>query len=105
MILPYQNQPGPVKVWTGFGSRALGITEDVWHQKYEIKKEGLQNYLEYSLNSILNIFYHSWYRALDPDFGQNRVHITEYNDLTLALYWKQYSSSTELGLDNCAKLV
>ena len=29
------------------GSRALGLTEDVWHQKYENKKEGLQNYLEH----------------------------------------------------------
>ena len=26
-------------------SRALGLTEDFWHQKYENKKEGVQNYL------------------------------------------------------------
>ena len=50
-----ENQPGFIR--TGSGSRALGLTKDVWHQKYENKKEGLQNYLEYSYNSISNIFY------------------------------------------------
>ena len=40
------------------------------------KKEGLHNYLEYSFNSILNIFYRLGYRALDPEFSQNRIHIT-----------------------------
>ena len=30
------------------GSRALRLTEDVWHQKYEYKKEGFQSYLKYS---------------------------------------------------------
>ena len=64
-----ENQPGS-------GSRALGLTEDVWHQKYENKKEGLQNYLEYSFNSILNIFCRSRYRAQDPEFGQHRIHVT-----------------------------
>ena len=54
-----ENQPGSgsVKIRTGSGSRALRLTENVWHQKYENKKEGLQNYLEFSSNSILNISY------------------------------------------------
>ena len=56
-----------------------GLTEDVWHQKYENKKEGLQNYLENSFKSILNIFYRSGYRALDPKFGQNRIRNTVIN--------------------------
>ena len=41
-----ENQPGS-------GS----VKQNVWHQKYENKKEGLQNYLEFSFNSILNIAY------------------------------------------------
>ena len=36
----------------------------------------MQNYLEYLINSILDIFYCSGYRALDPEFGQNRIYIT-----------------------------
>ena len=35
----------------------LGHQWDVWHQKYENQKEGLQNYLENSLNYIFNIFH------------------------------------------------
>ena len=57
----------------------MGLTVDVWHQNYENKKEGLQNYLEYSFYSILNIFYRSGYRALDPEFGQNRIRNTDFN--------------------------
>mgnify|MGYP006863692882 CR=1 FL=1 len=34
------------------GSRALGLTEDVWHQKYENQKEGFENYLKYSFNTF-----------------------------------------------------
>ena len=75
-VLDPENQP-----WSG--SRALGLTEDVWHQKYENKKEGFQNYLEYLLNSISNIFYRSGYRALDPEIGKNRIHITCHGHLTL----------------------
>ena len=39
-VLDSENQPGSgsVKIWTGSGS--LGLTGYVWHQKYEIKKEG-----------------------------------------------------------------
>ena len=33
-VLDSENQPG-----SGSGSRALGLTEDVWHQKYENKGE------------------------------------------------------------------
>ena len=56
---------------SGSGSRALGITEDVWHQKYDNKKEGFQNYLEYSFSLLLS------YRALYPFFwAKNRIHIT-----------------------------
>ena len=40
----------------------------------ETKKLGLQNYLEYSFNSILMISFRSGDRALDPKFGQNRIH-------------------------------
>ena len=82
-VLDPENQPGSGLgfIWTGSGSRALGLTEDVRHQKYENKKEGLQNYPEYSINSISNIFYHSGYRALDPEFGQNRIHTPAFDDL------------------------
>ena len=34
------------------GSGAHGLTEDVWHQKYENKKEGFQSYLNYSLTVL-----------------------------------------------------
>ena len=70
-----ENQPGSGsgKIRTGTGSRALRLTENVWHQTYENKKEGLQNYLELSFNSILNISYRLGYRALDPKFCQNRI--------------------------------
>ena len=34
-----ENQPGSGKIRTESGSRALGLTEDVWHKKYENKKE------------------------------------------------------------------
>ena len=43
-VLDSENQPG---------SGALGLTEDVYHQKYENKKEGLNNYLKYSFNRLL----------------------------------------------------
>ena len=75
-VLDPENQPGSGKILTWSGSRALRLTEDVWHQKYENKKEGLQNYLEYSFNSIINISYRSVYRALDPKFVQNRIRNT-----------------------------
>ena len=73
-VLDPENQPGSGFIRTGSG--ALGLTEDVWYQKYENKKEGLPNYLEYSLKSILIIFYRLGYRALDPEFGQNRIRNT-----------------------------
>ena len=40
-VLDPENQPGSGLgfIWTGSGSRALGLTEDVRHQKYENKKE------------------------------------------------------------------
>ena len=50
-----ENQPIS---WSGkirTGSRALWLTENVWHQKYDNKIEGLQNYLKFLFNSILNI--------------------------------------------------
>ena len=72
-----ENQPGSGKIRTGSGSRALRLTENVWHQKYGNKKEGLQNYLEFSFNSILNISYRSGNRALDPKFCQNRILIPD----------------------------
>ena len=34
----------------------------------------MHSYLEYSFNSILNIFYRSGYSALDPEFSKNRIH-------------------------------
>ena len=36
-ILDTENQPGSGKIRTEFGG--LGLTEDVWHQKYENKIE------------------------------------------------------------------
>ena len=37
-VLDSKNQPGSVKIQSGYESEALGLTEDVWHQKYENKK-------------------------------------------------------------------
>ena len=54
------------------------------------KKEGLQKYLEYSLNSILNIFYRSGYRAMDPEFGQNRIRNTDFLLICIQLYTPGY---------------
>ena len=56
-----------------FRKPALGITGDVWHRKYGHKKEGLTNYLKYSLNRLLKIFLSLRCRAPDPVFGQNRI--------------------------------
>ena len=39
---------------------------NVWHQKYENRKEGSQNYQEFLFNSILNISYRSGYRLQSP---------------------------------------
>ena len=36
-----------------FVNSQLGLTEDVWHQKYGNKKVGFQRYLKYQFNSIL----------------------------------------------------
>ena len=52
----------------GFGSRALGFTEDVWHQMYANKKEGIWNNLKYPFKRILKISLRSRYRAPDPFF-------------------------------------
>ena len=79
-VINPENQPRSGFIRTGYGSRALGLTEDVWHQKYENKKEGLQNYLEYSFYSILTISHRSGYTALDPEFDQNRIRNTAYLD-------------------------
>ena len=77
-VLDPENQPG---AGSSGPDPNPGLTEDLWHQKYENKNEDLQNYLEYSFCSILNIFYCSGCRALDPEFGQNRIHITGGNAL------------------------
>ena len=53
-----------------------GLTEDVWHQKYENKKDGFYYFKEYSFDSILKIPFRLTYKALDPGFGQIRNHIT-----------------------------
>ena len=47
-----------------------GLTEDVWHQKYENKKEVLQYYLEYVFSSILDISHRLGCIALDPNFAK-----------------------------------
>jgi len=62
-VLDSENQPGPCKILTGSG--ALGLTVEVWHQKYENDKEGVSNYLKYLFNRIL--------KNLDPVFGQYRI--------------------------------
>ena len=71
--LDIENQPGSDKIRTRSGSRALRLTENDWNQKYENKKEGSQNYPEFSFNIILNISYRSGYRTLDPKFCLNRI--------------------------------
>ena len=42
-VLDSENQPGieSVQIRTGSGSGALWLTVDIWHQKYENKKEGV----------------------------------------------------------------
>ena len=55
------------------------------------KKEGLQNYLKYSFNSILSIFHRSGYRGPTSEFGQNRIHNTGFNaveQLTLSTIYE-----------------
>ena len=46
------------------------------------KKGGFQNYLEYSFNKIIKISLRLRYKALDPVFGQSRIHITGYSIIT-----------------------
>ena len=46
-VLDPKKQPG-----SGSGFRALRITEDVWHPKYENKKEGFWNYRKHSSKRI-----------------------------------------------------
>ena len=75
-VLDSENQPGSGKIRTGSG--ALGLTGDVWHQKYKNKKEGVKNYLTYSFNRLLKISLSLRYRAPDPVFGQNRILIPEF---------------------------
>ena len=86
------SDPDPVK----FGPDPdldLWLTEDVRNQKYENKK--LLNYLEYSCNGILNIFYRSEYRALDPEFGQNRIRNTAWGVNWLRSYVFLYRGAGE----------
>ena len=71
-VLDSENQPG---------SGALGLTGDVWHQKYKNKKEGVQNYLTYSFNRLLKISLSLRYRAPDPVYGQNRILIPGFQKL------------------------
>ena len=73
-VLDPENQSDPDSFGPDPG--LYGLQLDASHQKNENQKEGLQNYLEYSLNNKLNIFYRSGYRALDPEFGQNRTQLT-----------------------------
>ena len=73
-VLDSENQPGSGKIRTGSG--ALGIKGDVWHQKYENKKEGFKNYKKYSFNWLFKISHPLRYRAPDPVFGQNLFSIT-----------------------------
>ena len=74
-FLDPENQPGFGKIRNGSG--ALGLTGDVWHQKYKNKKEGVKNYLTYSFNRLLKISLSLRYRAPDPVFGQNRILIPD----------------------------
>ena len=50
-------------------SGALGLTEDVWHQKYELRKDLF--YLKYSFNRISIISLCSRYRVLDWNLAKN----------------------------------
>ena len=64
-FLDPKKKPGSGIIRTGSGSRALWLTEDAWHQKYENQKECLLNYLKFLFTSNLNIFRRLGYRALD----------------------------------------
>ena len=70
-VLDSENQPGSGKIRTGSG--ALGLTGDVWHQKYKNKKGGVKSYLTYSFNRLLKISLSLRYNDPDPVFGQNRI--------------------------------
>ena len=61
---------------------------------YENKKEGLQIFLEFSFNSILNISYRSGYKAPDPKFYQNRIlipGITGKGEILTVLWVEKYN--------------
>ena len=70
-VLDSENQPGSGKIGTGSG--ALGLTGDVWHQKYKNIKEAVKNYLTYLFRRLLKISLSLRYRDPDPVFGQNRI--------------------------------
>ena len=59
-----------------FGVRRSINVLDSENQPGSKQKEGFQNYLDYSFYKILKISLCSRYKALDPVFGQNRIHIT-----------------------------
>ena len=55
------------------GSEALGLTGNVWHQKYENKKGSFKKHLKYIINRLLKISLRLRYRNPDPVCGQNRI--------------------------------
>jgi len=74
-VLDSKNQSVSGKIRTGSG--ALGLTGDVWHQKFENKKERVKNYLKYSLNRRIKSFLRLKYRAPDSVFSKNWILIPD----------------------------
>ena len=85
-VLDSENQPGSGKIRTGSESGTLGLSGDVWHQKYENKKEGILNYLKCSFYRILKISLRLMYKAQNPVFGLNWILTPSIN--TCHLYKK-----------------
>ena len=55
------------------GFVALGLIEDVSHQKYENKTEGFRYYVIYSFGRSFKISLRFKYRALDPKLTENLI--------------------------------
>ena len=71
-----QSGSGYGKIRTGSGPGLLGLQRTSDTKSMKTIKEGLQNHLEFSFNSVLIISHRSGYRALDQKLCQNRIRNT-----------------------------